>query len=155
MSGEVSGEGVQMSTNRLSPTTVAITNHYQNHHSQYCTTHTCPFWARIEAIDRYVLTLKTSIDRIKNFGGYCWMYPSARNVKFLRCNHVITISYLRLLAFMKLEEKIKLLKNLYLSFVLRIYKVNKFVIFLIIFYYYKSASDFNTFLIFFYIFSFL
>ena len=74
VSGEVSGEGVQMSINRLSPTTVAITNHYQNYHSQYCTTHTYPFWARIEAIDRYTLTLKTSIDRIKNFGGYYWIY---------------------------------------------------------------------------------
>ena len=28
VSGKVSGEGVQMSINRLSPTTVAITNHY-------------------------------------------------------------------------------------------------------------------------------
>ena len=78
----------------------------KNHHSQYCTTKNRPFWAKIEAVDSHTLALKYSIDRIKNFGGCCWMHPGARNVKFSRCNHVITISYLRLLAFMKLEEKI-------------------------------------------------
>ena len=57
MSGEVSGEGVQMS----------ITNHYQNYHSQYCTTHTCLFWAKNEAVDSHTLALKYSIDKIKSF----------------------------------------------------------------------------------------
>ena len=71
---------------------------HTNHYSQYSTTHICPFWAEIEAVDSYTLTLKHSIDRIKNNGVLCWVHPNVKNVEFLRCSHVDLVFYLGLLA---------------------------------------------------------
>ena len=85
-----------MSTNRLSPTTVAIAKHHTNHHSQYYTTKICRIWAKIEAVDSHTLALKHSIDRIQLFAWFRCMHPDVKNVKFLRCSHVMLSAYSRI-----------------------------------------------------------
>ena len=57
--------------------------HHRNQHSQYYTTPTCPFQAGIEAVESYVYAFKLSIDRIKDFGYFGWIYSNVENIRVL------------------------------------------------------------------------
>ena len=80
-------------------------------------TYTCPFWVKNEAIDSHILALKHSINRTKNFGRFWWIHLDAKNVKFLRCNHVRTISYLGLLVDDEIRREDIMIKNQIISLI--------------------------------------